>query len=241
MSLTLMSSQLARRRPSVSVSIGIPGPLHARRGGHVPAPEQRLAERDLRVALTGEDARQHARQERREGIHVALAVVENGPLLGFRPGPSPQNQLPAGVLLGRSDAVQAVPGEGAQQAEAARRFPPVDGRPEFGEQVQDPERHRPAQRQEAAQLGGSVVGDEQGSGIDGERRLAAELVVPEAQEPAGAQLPRHQAHRHGALAVRRLELEVDRPDLAVGQRVENGHGDVGGETSATNRSSARMP
>ena len=51
-------------------------PLHAGRGGHVAAPQQRLAERLGGVPPAGEDLRQHRRQEPRQRVHVGRAVGE---------------------------------------------------------------------------------------------------------------------------------------------------------------------
>ena len=84
-------------------------------------------------------------------------------------------------------------------------------------QVQDPGRHRPAEHQEAAELGGRGVGHEQAVIADREWWPGRPLVLPQTNEPASPNFLRDHAHRDWALAIARDVFEVDCPDLAEGK------------------------
>ena len=78
-----------------------------------------------------------------------------------------------------------------------------------------------SQERGSTQFGTGVVGNEQNIGTYWEWRRWAELILPESDRAAAAQLPRHQADRNLPLAGRRHEFEVDRPHLAIWQRFEH--------------------
>jgi hypothetical protein len=73
--------------------------------------------------------------------------------------------------------------------------------PKFNEEIEHPRRHRPAERQMAAELGAGVIGDELGAGVRPIRRPTAEFITPSPDKAAGTQFERHQTDRLGALAV----------------------------------------
>ena len=166
--------------------------LHGGGGGHVAAAQQ--GPRQI-------DARQHGRQQARQRLDVAFAIVEDR-VRARRPttGPPRMTSVAHFLLFGRADGVEAEVGQRAQQAGAGGRREPVGPVPEFREQIEDAGRHRPAESAVAAELGAGVVGDEQRVGVDRIWRRRPELVAPEPDRAARSQLLGDQADRLRPLA-----------------------------------------
>ena len=206
-----MRARLPRRSGCRPAPCGRPRPCTGRAAGHGRA--------HARAALAGQDRRQHRAAAARQGRDVRGAVVDQRRPLGVGVRAAAQGQVAhLGLLVGvhRSSPINcSAPSSPRPQGSVK----PVRLDPELGVEVEDARRQRPAERQEAAQLGAGVVGDEQRLRPDRERccRDSRQLVGPQPQLAAGAQLARDHAVRLGRLAVRRTELEVAGPDLAVGQ------------------------
>ena len=109
---------------------------------------------------------------------------------------------------------------------------PIGAGAEFGEQVEDIFRLRPAQRNEAAQLGAGVVGDQHRVVIERERRLLFKLAPPQPPGLTAAQLFRHHANRPRPftgpagcgrrVVTAEFEFEIDGHDPFDGQAIEHG-------------------
>ena len=103
---------------------------------------------------------------------------------------------------------------------------------EFGEEVEDIFRLRPAQRAEAAEFGARVVGNQHRVVIERERRLRSELALPQPPGLTAAQFFRHHADRPRPFAgpagrflrvvTTEVEFEIDGHDPFEGQVVEHG-------------------
>ena len=191
---------------------------------------RRLHEASAQQGARHVNARQHGRQQALQQQHVAFAIAQDlGPIVG---GPRTASQ-DAGdhALLGV--AVGAVDSEmrrGGNQAGALLQA--IGAGAEFGEQVEDESRLRPAQRHEAAELGAGVIGNQHRVGVDRERRLRFKLAAPQPPGLAAAQFFRHHADRPrpftgAAGCCRRIvaaefKLEIDGHDMLEGQAIEHG-------------------
>ena len=196
------------------------GPLHAGGRGHVAAAEQRLAERGARHRAGGRGWPAACAAGVRRARQRRLGSSRGSP--GARP---PTTARRAG--RGRASRSSRRRPWRRGRATAARRAGPrrtgVGSPLVVARNSANRSRIRagigqPSARKQPSSARG-VVGHEQRLGADVERRPAQcqQLVAPEPQQPAGSQLARDHAHRLGPLAVGRDELEVDRPDLPVGQ------------------------
>ena len=97
-------------------------------------------------------------------LHVLHAVIEDGLTIVAREWWPGLDAVAHRFLLLRRHMRQAVMDHGAEQAISGDRRATVGEGAELGEEIQDARRHRPAEGEEAADLGGGVVGDEQGVG-----------------------------------------------------------------------------
>ena len=195
------------------------GPLHPGDGGHETAPEKGGAER---LVAMPQDEGQEGRQEAPERLGVAGAVVEDRALLGLGPRVLVHDQVAHLRLLLRADRRQPEVVEGVEEPTAAAFGRSVLSGLEFHVEVEDARRHRPAESDEASKFRAGVEGDEErvGTDVEGRAGQCEQLVPPQPQFPAGPKFPAHHADRPGPIAGWRLELEVDCPDLTVGQSIE---------------------
>ena len=156
------------------------GALHPGGSGHVPAAQQCLPE----PGRAGPDWPAHPLEQRLEHVDVGLAVVQDPAPLAAGPRAAAHDQVAVFVFLVRGDGRDPVVGEGTKQATAPRAaVEPVGLVAELGVQVEQPGGHRPAQRQEAANLGAGVVGDEQRLVVYGERRTAGSSSCQSRMQP----------------------------------------------------------
>src|SRR5262249_19007156 len=145
----------------------------------------------------------HHWQQASQGVNVRLTVGEEVVAFLQRVGAASLRQLSHLVLRQFVYPTgQAKEGQGAEQAVTTGRRQSRREKSELGVQVEDEARQGPAQRQEAAQLRAGQVGDEQGQRAGVERRLdvAAQVILPEADEASRPQLTGHQAERRRPLA-----------------------------------------
>jgi hypothetical protein len=114
--------------------------------------------------------------------------------------------------------IQSVPQRRPDQARtSSTHWLAIGGDAELRKQVENARRHRPAERQETAQLGAGVIGDEQvvRPEVEGRPRAGPQLVSPQLDETATSELAGDHADRLRPLAVRSPELEVHGPDLPI--------------------------
>ena len=135
-------------------------------------------------------------------------------------GPPRSTKLRMLVFLFRGNAGDAVIAERAEQTAAERQGQPVGFGPELYVQVEDSRRERPAQRQEARQLGGCVLRDEQHAGSTRNGGSAPNSSCHNRIDPTGYQFVGDQAHRRGPGPRLRDELEVE------GQTSSNGRPNI---------------
>src|SRR5215472_3985345 len=100
--------------------------------------------------------RSHRRQQAREGIDVALAIVDDGLPLFRCPRPTTENQVTHLVLFSRADAVEPVRGEGTNQTVTEPGGAAIVPSPVLDIEVENPCRHGPAQSEMAAESGNSL-------------------------------------------------------------------------------------
>ena len=84
---------------------------------------------------------------------------------------------------------------------------------EFGEQVQQPLRHRPAECEVAGDFGAGVIGNEQGVGTGRIRWCRTELVTARGVAVVRSAIPRRPGTRAPDFPGARAELEVNEPNL----------------------------
>jgi len=174
---------LAQQRQRLSVDRH-PIPLDRSRSFHKPAAQQRMRQIN---------ARQHCEKHAFQDPNVAFAVTQNRGLFLGGPRRSAQDDGHHALLGGALDRVDAKIGCGRNQAGAM--VPAVGAGAKFGKGVENVFRLRPAQRPKDAQLGRSVVCDEQHIIAVRERRLRFEFIVPQPPNLAAEQFSRHHADR----------------------------------------------
>ena len=196
-------------------------PLDRRRRLHEPATQQGARQ---------VNARQHGRQQALQQRHVAFAVVQDVGLFVGGPRTAAQNEGNHVLLAVGGDGIETEVRCRVDQAGTALQA--VGACAEFGEEVEDVFRLRPAQCLEAAKLGTGVVGNQHRVVVDWEWRLRFELIPPQPPGLAAAQLFRHHADRSRPFAgpagcfwgvvTTEVEFEIDGHDPFEGQVVEHG-------------------
>ena len=120
------------------------------------------------------------------------------------------------LFLG-ADRLQPEIDEGAELPAAVRKVEAAREVLKLGAEVDDPGRHRPAERQDAADFGARVVSEKEVVGPGAVRaRPGAFDVDPFADGPAADYVAGDDAKRHGMSALGRGKLEVDAPNGSPG-------------------------
>ena len=111
---------------------------------------------------------------------------------------------------------EAAQGEGTKQAVAAQRWFAVRLDPMLDIQVEDILGKRPSQLQKTPEFGAGEIGNEQGVSLDVEGCViqGQQIVAPETNFAARAQLTSDHTNRPGTLACICPVFKVDVPDLS---------------------------